>query len=66
MTLQWSVSGSNLKKNTYITIDDSNYPYLIGSGEQDEYTKDLKFNDYNLTHGSHIIKMWVEADLGGG
>jgi hypothetical protein len=66
MTLNWSISGANLKKNTYITIDDSNYQYLIDSGEKDEYTKDLKFSDYNLTHGSHVIKMWAEADLGGG
>ena len=66
MTLRWSVSGSNLKKNTYITIDDSSYPYLIASGTEDSYAVDLKFSDYNLTHGSHIIKMWAEADLGGG
>jgi hypothetical protein len=66
MTLRWSVSGSNLKKNTYITIDDSSYSYLIASGTEDSYVVDLKFSDYNLTHGSHIIKMWAEADLGGG
>jgi hypothetical protein len=66
MTLEWSVSGSNLKKNTYITIDDSSYPYLIASGTKDSYSEDIKFSDYNLTHGAHTIKMWAEADLGGG
>ena len=66
MTLSWTVSGANLKKNTYITIDNDNYPYLIGSGNQDSYIKELKFNEYNLTHGTHTIKLWAEADLGEG
>lgn len=64
MTLSWSVTGPNLVKNTYINIDEGSINYLIGSGTNDTYTKDLNFADYGLTHGSHIIKMWAETEAG--
>ena len=64
MQLEWSVSGGNLEKTTYITVDDNDYPYAIGSGTKTEFDYTLKFADFNMTHGAHTIKMWAVARVG--
>ena len=65
MTLEWNVSGDNLEKITYITIDSEGYPREIGHGKGNKFTYNLNFKELNLLHGAHTIKMWVEVLVGG-
>jgi hypothetical protein len=64
MELNWSVSGSGLEKTTYITINDDDYPYEIASGTETDFTYELKFADFNMTHGAYTIKMWATTKIG--
>ena len=65
ITLSWKVSGLDLEKKTYITIDDA---YTIESEATTSIdTQTLKINpsQYNLGHGVHTFAMRAGTDLGG-
>lgn len=66
MLLEWTVSGVNLLKTTYIVInEDEGNPIKIAESTHNNFSFKLKFSEYNLFHGAHSIKMWAEAEVGG-
>lgn len=65
MTLEWSVSGADLQKETWMSINEEE-PILIGKGTKKEYSYVLNFAERNLSHGAHSIKMWATTTVGGG
>lgn len=63
LTLNWTVSGTNILKTTYLQINNE-MPIEIASGTKVKYDYLLKFNDHHMTHGVYTLKMWVEGKIG--
>lgn len=64
-TFSWTVSGSGFTKNTHIIIDDQYVLPVISFTSSAEQTYTITPSEYNLTHGSHKIFMYVTATLEG-
>lgn len=62
--LKWKVTGRDIEKITYITINDKIQLDPIHSAEIDQEYK-LSFKELNLWHGAHKIEMYTTAIIGG-
>lgn len=62
--LKWKITGRDIEKITYITIDDKiQLEPIYDSKINQEYK--LYFKEFNLSHGAHKIEMYTTAIIGG-
>jgi hypothetical protein len=62
--LNWEITGRDIEKRTYITINDKiQLEPIISSAVEQSYK--LYFKEFNLWHGAHKIEMYTTAIIGG-